>query len=87
MFVRGKGASLGAFSHWFFDLIVTLTTLSLVTALGVSNTFLVYADISLVAVAFEYFLVPETFGQSLEEIEHRLSERRFYHRSWARPAG
>lgn len=87
LFVRGKGASLGAFSHWFFDLIVTLTTLSLVTALGVSNTFLVYAGISLVAVAFEYFLVPETFGQSLEEIEHRLSERRFYHRSWAKPAG
>lgn len=78
LFVRGKGASLGAFSHWIFDLLVTLTTLSLVTWLGATHTFWLYAAISLVALAFVYYLVPETMGKSLEEIEHELREHRFY---------
>ncbi|QWT21360.1 sugar porter family MFS transporter [Bacillus sp. NP157] len=78
LFVRGKGASLGAFSHWIFDLIVTLTTLSLVTALGATHTFWLYGAISVVALVYVYFLVPETMGKSLEEIEHELRENRFY---------
>lgn len=78
LFVRGKGASLGSFSHWFFDLIVTLTTLSLVTALGATYTFWLYALISIGAVVFIIFLVPETKGKSLEEIERELRENRFY---------
>jgi sugar porter (SP) family MFS transporter len=86
LFVRGKGASLGAFSHWIFDLLVTMTTLSLVSALGVSSTLLLYAAISFAAVLFIYFLVPETIGQSLEQIEHRLREGRFYPRSGAAAA-
>lgn len=78
LFVRGKGASLGAFSHWFFDLLVTLSTLSLVTWLGASHTFWLYAVISLGALVFIYYLVPETMGKSLEQIEHELREERFY---------
>jgi sugar porter (SP) family MFS transporter len=78
LFVRGKGASLGAFSHWFFDLIVTLSTLSLVTWLGATHTFWLYAAISVVALVFIYYLVPETMGKSLEEIEHELRENRFF---------
>ncbi|UPG92602.1 sugar porter family MFS transporter [Luteibacter aegosomatissinici] len=78
LFVRGKGASIGAFSHWTFDLIVTLTTLSLVTWLGATHTFWLYAVISVFALAFVYYLVPETAGKSLEEIEHELREHRFY---------
>jgi hypothetical protein len=78
LFVRGKGASLGAFSHWFFDLIVTLTTLSLVTWLGATHTFWLYAAISVGALVFIYYLVPETNGKSLEQIEHELRDHRFY---------
>jgi hypothetical protein len=78
LFVRGKGASLGAFSHWFFDLLVTLSTLSLVTWLGASHTFWLYALISLGALVFIYYMVPETMGKSLEQIEHELREERFY---------
>jgi sugar porter (SP) family MFS transporter len=78
LFVRGKGASLGAFSHWIFDLIVTLTTLSLVMWLGATHTFWLYAVISVAALVFVYYLVPETMGKSLEEIEHELRENRFY---------
>ena len=78
LFVRGKGASVGAFSHWGFDLLVTLTTLSLVTKLGAAHTFWLYAGISLVALLFIWRLVPETKGKSLEQIEHDLRERRFF---------
>ncbi|CAI3936890.1 MFS family (AraJ) (PDB:4LDS) [Commensalibacter communis] len=78
LFVRGKGAALGSFSHWFFDLIVTLTTLSLVTALGATYTFWLYALISIVSVIFIIFLVPETKGKSLEGIEGELKANKFY---------
>ncbi|MHC1478842.1 sugar porter family MFS transporter [Frateuria aurantia] len=78
LFVRGKGASVGAFSHWIFDLLVTLTTLSLVTWLGAAHTFYLYAVISLFSLAFIYFLVPETKGKSLEQIEHALRTRTFF---------
>ncbi|WP_237561420.1 sugar porter family MFS transporter [Frateuria defendens] len=78
LFVRGKGASLGAFSHWIFDLAVTLSTLSLVTWLGATHTFWLYAVISFGALVFVYYLVPETYGKSLEQIEHELRDHRFY---------
>ena len=78
LFVRGKGAALGAFSHWSFDLIVTLTTLSLVTWLGATHTFWLYAAISVFSLVFIYYLVPETMGKSLEKIEHELRDRQFY---------
>jgi hypothetical protein len=34
--------------------------------------------ISLGALVFIYYLVPETMGKSLEQIEHELREERFY---------
>lgn len=78
LFVRGKGAALGAFSHWSFDLLVTLTTLSLVTWLGATHTFWLYAVISVGSLVFIYYLVPETMGKSLEQIEHELRDHQFY---------
>lgn len=78
LFVRGKGASLGAFSNWFFTLVVSLTTLSLITSLGAIYTFWLYALISFIALVFIIFLVPETKGKTLEEIELELKEHRFY---------
>lgn len=78
LFIRGKGASIGAFSNWFFTLIVSLTTLSLVKTLGATYTFWLYALISTLALIFIYALVPETKGKSLEEIELELKNHRFY---------
>lgn len=78
LFVRGKGAAVGAFSHWIFDLLVSLTTLSLVRALGPAYTFWLYGAISVVGVLFIAYFVPETRGKTLERIEHDLREHRFY---------
>lgn len=78
LFVRSKGASVGAFSHWSFDLVVTLTTLTLVNALGTSGAFWLYALITCAAVVFIIRYVPETKGRSLEQIEADLKNGIFF---------
>jgi sugar porter (SP) family MFS transporter len=70
--VRGRAMSLAAISNWGFNLVVTVTFLGLVNLCGRSGTFLVYAVLTLVALAFTARLVPETKGRSLEEIEDEL---------------
>lgn len=78
LFVRGKGASVGAFSHWSFDLLVTLTTLTLINALGTSGAFWLYALITCAAIVFIIRYVPETKGRSLEQIEADLKNGVFF---------
>jgi hypothetical protein len=55
--------------NWGSNLLVALTFLSLVQALGSSGAFWLYAAVGVAAWLFSYFLVPETRGKSLEEIE------------------
>lgn len=64
--------SLVAASHWGADLIISLTTLSMVKALGAGGTFLLFAAINAVAFVFVLRYVPETRGRSLEELEASL---------------
>ncbi|RJS94117.1 sugar porter family MFS transporter [Salinisphaera sp. Q1T1-3] len=86
LFVRGKGASVGAFSHWGFDLLVTLTTLTLINSLGTSGAFWLYAIISAIAVVFVIRYIPETKGRSLEQIEADLKAGQFFPRDKSAPA-
>jgi SP family galactose:H+ symporter-like MFS transporter len=73
--VRGRAMSLASISNWGFNLLVTVTFLSLIDLCGRSGTFLVYGVLTLVAVVFTARLVPETKGRSLEEIEDALEGR------------
>ena len=75
--VRGKATSVCAAAVWIADLIVSLTTLSLVEALGVRGVFLLYTAISIAAFIFTYCAIPETKGRSLEEIEESLDRGEF----------
>jgi SP family galactose:H+ symporter-like MFS transporter len=70
--LRGRAMSLAAVSNWGFNLLVTLTFLSLVDAFGEAGTFLIYAVLTLAAVAFVAARVPETRGRTLEAIEADL---------------
>ena len=70
--VRGRAMSLAAISNWGFNLVVTVTFLELIDAFGRAGTFLIYAVLTIVAIAFTAALVPETKGRSLEEIEAAL---------------
>jgi sugar transport protein len=56
-------------------MLVTVTFLGLIELCGRSGTFLLYAALTLVGLAFTAALVPETKGRSLEEIEDALESR------------
>ena len=69
--VRGLAMSVATVTNWTVNLAVSITFLSLVGAVGRSWTFWLYALVGIGALVFSYWLVPETKGRSLEEIESR----------------
>ena len=67
--IRGQAMSLASVTIWIFDLLITVTFLSLVEALGVRQTFWLYAAACVAAFYFAARKIPETKGRTLEEIE------------------
>ncbi|MEZ5789000.1 MAG: sugar porter family MFS transporter [Xanthobacteraceae bacterium] len=67
--VRGLAMSVATLTNWGMNLVVALTFLTLVDAIGTSVTFWLYAVLTGVALVFTWTLVPETKGRTLEEIE------------------
>ncbi len=67
--IRGLASGTAATSNWASNLLVSLTFLSLVQMLGPSWTFWLYGVMAIAAWIFSYYLVPETKGRTLEEIE------------------
>ncbi|MGZ7048869.1 MAG: MFS transporter, partial [Methanobacterium sp.] len=65
----GRAMSTATVVNWGMNLLVAITFLSLIQLLGASGTFWLYSIISVFAILFVYFRVPETKGKSLEEIE------------------
>src|ERR1700733_5090551 len=70
--LRGRAMSLATVANWSFNLIVSVTFLNLVGAVGSAGAFLIYALLSMAALAFVARMVPETKGRSLEQIEASL---------------
>lgn len=67
--IRGKAVSLALFTNWIAQLLVSWLFLFIVEAIGIGQTFFLFALTSLLAFLFVYFFVPETKGKSLEEIQ------------------
>ncbi len=67
--VRSSAEGLSATFNWSANLVVSLTFLSLVQALGPRRTFWLYALLTVTAWIFSYYFVPETKGRTLEQIE------------------
>jgi predicted MFS family arabinose efflux permease len=67
--IRGQAMSVGTIVNWSANLIVAVSFLTLTQVLGTSATFWLYGAVSIGALLFAFFLVPETKGRSLEEIE------------------
>jgi SP family galactose:H+ symporter-like MFS transporter len=67
--IRGLAEGTAATTCWAANLLVSLTFLSLLQALGPSWTFWLYALLGVGAFIFSYRLVPETKGRTLEQIE------------------
>ncbi|TYH19209.1 hypothetical protein ES288_A05G335000v1 [Gossypium darwinii] len=69
---RGIGGGLAAVSNWISNLIVSLTFLSLTKALGSAGTFFLFGGVCVIGFSFIYWLVPETKGLPIEEVEKIL---------------
>lgn len=70
--IRGVGASLAISASWGFNMLVSLTFLTLIQLIGTSHTFWLYAILCILGWIFVYFIVPETKNCSLELIENNL---------------
>ena len=71
---RGAGTGLSSLSNWGANFIVAQAFLPLVALIGTTAVFWILAGICVLAGIFIYFVVPETRGRSLEEIESDLRE-------------
>ncbi|HET7479468.1 MAG TPA: sugar porter family MFS transporter [Rubrobacteraceae bacterium] len=69
---RGSGTGLSALSNWVANFIVAQAFLPLVGLIGRSAVFWILAGICVIAALFVHFVVPETRGRSLEQIEADL---------------
>nr|AFK37407.1 unknown [Lotus japonicus] len=69
---RGRGISLAVLTNFASNAVVTFAFSPLKELLGAENLFLLFGAISLVALLFVIFSVPETKGLSLEEIESKI---------------
>ena len=70
--IRGIATSTMVSISWLFNFIVAQTFLTLINALGESNTFLIYAVICFFGLLFAHYRIPETKGTTLEAIERNL---------------
>jgi SP family galactose:H+ symporter-like MFS transporter len=67
--IRGLAMSIASVANWGSNMIVALTFLTLTQAIGKNGAFWLYGLLTIGAVFFVHFLVPETKGRTLEEIE------------------
>lgn len=72
--VRGVGASFGSAANWLGNFIVTQFFLIILALFhnNVGGPFGIFAIFSFLAIPFVIYLVPETGGKSLEEIQDEL---------------
>jgi MFS transporter, SP family, galactose:H+ symporter len=73
--IRGFASSMGSFSHWFFDFWVGFTfPIMAATSLGTNGgIFMIYMTVVLLGLFFAKYVVFETKGLSLEQIEEKFS--------------
>ena len=77
LIVRGAGTSVQAATLWGSNLIITLTLLTTINAIGVGQTMWMYAGFNVLAFLFVLRYFPELAGRSLEDIETSLREGSF----------
>ena len=79
---RSAGSALSTSTNWAFNMIVSMTFLSLVSALGQPVTFALYAILTVISLLFVILFLPETRGKTLEDMEHLF--QRPYFLQWCR---
>jgi len=64
--------SIGTAANWSANLIVAISFLTLTRVMGKAATFWLYGGVTIGAWLFAFFLVPETKGKTLEQIEAHM---------------
>ncbi|KAM7006313.1 solute carrier family 2, facilitated glucose transporter member 10 [Tautogolabrus adspersus] len=77
--VRGRAFAFTNCFNWAANLLVTFTFLNFIDWIGLSGMFFLYGVIAVAAAVFFHFMLPETKGKTLEEIDEELRSNRFYH--------
>ncbi len=70
--MRGYGQSLGSFTHWIFAAIITNVFPPLAESLGGGKIFTFFCLMMVLQLLYVWFLMPETKGVSLEDLEKRM---------------
>jgi SP family galactose:H+ symporter-like MFS transporter len=74
--LRAVGASAATVANWSANLLISVTFLTLITAIGKTWTFWLYAIFAGLAIIFVARFVPETKGRPLEHIDKYWTEGR-----------
>ncbi len=69
---RAEGQALGCFTHWIFAALLTTFFPKMVTAFAPGYVFLFFCGMMVLQLIWVQFMVPETKGRSLEEIQRDL---------------
>lgn len=70
--VRGRGQSLGSFTHWFMAAAVSWTFPPIARGVGPAAVFAIYGIMMTFQLIWVIFVMPETKGTSLERIQQEL---------------
>jgi hypothetical protein len=72
--VRGKGQSLGSFTHWFFAALITFLfpLIEKSSQVGVGHVFMFFSIMMIIQIIVVWKYFPETKGIPLEEMESKL---------------
>ena len=75
--IRGKGQSLGSFTHWFFAALITFLfpVIEKLSQFGVGHAFMFFSVMMIIQVIVVWKYFPETKGRTLEELGENLSNR------------
>ncbi|MFP7492180.1 sugar porter family MFS transporter [Terribacillus saccharophilus] len=67
--LRGMGMGIAVFFHWMTNFTISLTFPVLLSAIGLSSTFLIFVVLGIGAILFIQKFLPETKDRTLEELE------------------
>src|ERR1700760_613383 len=70
--IRGAAMSVASMANWGANFVVTVSFLTLLSAISGVGVFFLFGFLTLVALAYFWKKVPETKGRSLQEIERDL---------------
>jgi len=68
--VRAGGQSLGSFTHWIMNACLTFIFPYITEKIGGGHTFMFFSVMMVFQLVFVIFIMPETRGKSLEELEN-----------------